>query len=86
MKILLTILALLAVIHSSKILAILDNKLIEETHWKFFDMLKKEGELEIAYSFGRDKIELKYYDRFRYDHIVVMSTSAKGTLPNLHRN
>jgi hypothetical protein len=41
--------------------------------------LKKEGELEIAYSFGKNKIELNYYDRFRYEHIVVMCTSAKGT-------
>jgi hypothetical protein len=80
LKILLVILAAFTIVHSSKILAILDNKLIEETHWKFFDLLKKEGELEIAYSFGKDKIELKYYDRFRYDHIVVMSTSAKGTI------
>ena len=85
-KILCVLLTLLSLAHTSKILAILDNKLLEETHWKFFDMLRKEGELEIAYSFGRDKIELKYYDRFRYDHIVVIATSAKGTLCISGRN
>ena len=80
MKVLQTV--LLAILVSSiccdRILVILDNKALEQTHWKFFDMLKKEGEVEIAYSYGKNKIELKAYDKFKYEHIVVMCTSMKG--------
>ena len=80
MKILFTVtlVCLLALAQSTKILAVLDSKATEQTHFKFFEMLKNEGELELAYSFGKDKIELKYYDRFRYDHIIIMCTSSKG--------
>ena len=82
MKIFFTIvLAMLVVsVCTDKILAILDNKVLEDTHGKFFEMLKKEGELEIAYSYGKNKIELKHYDKFRYDHIIVMCTSSKGII------
>lgn len=78
---LVTILAiLLALSTCSRILAILDNKSLQNTHSLFFKLLEKDNELEFAYSFEKNNIELKYYDRFRYDHIVVMCTSAKGTL------
>ena len=74
----LSLLVLLA--FGDKILVILDNKQLEQTHSQFFQLLKAEGrhQVEIAHSFGRNNIELKYYDRFRYEHIVVMCTSDKG--------
>jgi len=74
---------LLFMVVSDKILVVLDSKNLEKTHSQFFDLLKKSGEsnqVEFAYSFGKNSIELKYYDRFRYDHIVIMCTSDKGNL------
>lgn len=74
----LSLLVLLVV--GDKILVIVDNKQLEDTHSQFFGLLKGDGRhsVEIAHSFGRNNIELKYYDRFRYDHIIVMCTSDKG--------
>lgn len=74
----LSLLVLLA--FGDKILVILDNKQLETSHSQFFELLKGEGkhQVEIAHSFGKNNIELKYYDRFRYQHIVVMCTSDKG--------
>ena len=43
-------------------------------------MLKSAHNFEIAYSFSKSKIELKTYDRFKYDHVIVMCLSAKGIL------
>lgn len=75
----LLILALLTLLTScSKVLAILDSKTLLTTHSEFFKLLSKNNELEYAYSFGKNNIELKYFDRFRYEHIIVMCTSAKG--------
>ena len=82
---LLLISIILSSIAADKILAILDNKAIEDTHSSFFNMLRKEGDLEIAYSSGRSKIELKYYDKFRYDHIIVMCTSTKGIFLSIQK-
>lgn len=71
---------LILLVVGDKILVILDNKQLEDTHSQFFGLLKGDGRhsVEIAHSFGRNNIELKYYDRFRYEHIIVMSTSDKG--------
>jgi hypothetical protein len=81
--ILISLLVLLVV--GDKILVVLDNKQLESTHSQFFDILRDSGshEVEIAYSFGKSNIELKYYDRFRYEHIVVMCTSDKGTVNSM---
>ena len=38
-------------------------------------MLQKHHSLNVEYSFRKEKIELKNYDRFIYDHIIVMCTS-----------
>lgn len=47
-----TILALLLVLSScSRILAILDNKSLQDTHSLFFKLLEKDNQLEFAYSF-----------------------------------
>lgn len=74
------ILTLLTLLTScSKVLAILDSKTLLTTHSEFFKLLAKNNELEYAYSFGKNNIELKYFDRFRYEHIIVLSTSAKGS-------
>ncbi len=71
---------LLMLVIGDKILVIVDNKQLEQTHSEFLELLKGQRghEVEIAHSFGKNNIELKYYDRFRYDHIVVMCTSDKG--------
>lgn len=66
---------------SDKILVVLDNKNLEKTHSQFFSLLQQSSasnQVEFAYSFGKTPIELKYYDRFKYDHIVVLCTSEKG--------
>lgn len=71
---------LVTLLAADKILVVLDNKQLLETHSQFFTLLKETGsenEVEFAFSFGKDNIELKYYDKFRYDHIVVMCTSEK---------
>lgn len=82
MRKLLVLSFLVLLVVSDKILVILDNKQLEDTHSQFFELLKgeKNHQVEIAYSFGRSNIELKYYDRFRYDHIIVMCTSDKGNM------
>lgn len=78
---LVAVLAMLLVASScSRILVILDNKSLKTTHSEFFELLERGNELEFAFSFEKHNIELKYYDRFRYDHIIVMCTSAKGNL------
>jgi hypothetical protein len=81
---LLSVLVLLVM--GDKILVVLDNKNLEKTHSQFFDLLKQHSnQVEFAYSFGKNSIELKYYDRFRYEHIVVMCTSDKGTPSPIQR-
>lgn len=80
MRLLLVFLFLLALTSSSKILAILDNKALQTSHSDFFSLLEKHYDLSFAYSFEKNPIELKYFDRFIYDHIIVMCTSAKGYL------
>lgn len=79
---------LVAAVCSDKILAILDSKDLEKTHSTFFSLLTQGGQhqVEFAHSFGKSNIELKYYDRFRYDHIVVFCTSDKGTPPNTQKS
>lgn len=77
MKLLALLCLILALANTSRILVILDNKNLEQTHSEFFKLLAHNNELEFAYSFGKNNIELKYFDRFRYEHIVVMATSAK---------
>lgn len=59
------------------ILMVLDSTQLEKTHTKLISMLKSAHNVEIAYSFGKSKIELKTYDRFKYDHVIVMCLSAK---------
>ena len=77
-----SLLVLALVIPSScdKILVISDNADVSTTHSQFLSMLKKSHEVDIAYSFGSEKIELKKYDRFNYEHVIVMSLSSKGNL------
>lgn len=41
-------------------------------------MLKSSHNVEFAYTFGKTKIELKNYDRFKYQHVIVMGLSTKG--------
>lgn len=49
-------------------------------------MLKSAHNVEIAYSFSKSKIELKTYDRFKYDHVIVMCLSAKETVSQIKAN
>ena len=71
-------LALLAIpAATDKILVILDNADIVKTHSKFFTMLQVSHSVEVVYSFGTEKIKLKNYDRFKYDHVIVMCLSSK---------
>ena len=81
------ILAISFVAQADKILVILDNAELKNTHSKFLSLLAsprsnktKENQVEIAFSFASTPIELKNFDRFRYDSIVVMCTSEKGIL------
>ena len=64
-----------------RVLVVLDNRNLETTHSQFIESLKLGGanEVKIAYSFGSEAIKLKHYDQHKYEHIVVMSTSDKGT-------
>lgn len=78
------IIAVSFVAQTDKILVVLDNAQLQSTHSKLLSLLvsprnnkTKENEVEIAYSFGPQAIELKKYDRFKYDSIVVMCTSEK---------
>lgn len=80
------ILAISFIAEADKILVIFDNAQLKTTHSKLLSLLAnprsnktKENEVEVAYSFGSGAIELKNFDRFRYDSIVVMCTSEKGT-------
>ena len=79
MKLPALVLALAALAACSRVLAILDSKALLNTHSEFFKLLSADNELEFAYSLGKNSIELKYFDRFRYEHIVVMCTSSKGS-------
>ncbi len=76
--ILITVLAWFSTCDS--ILLILDNTQLTQTHSKMITMLKSSHTVQIAYSFGKTKIQLKTYDRFKYDHVIVMSLSAKCML------
>ena len=60
------------------ILIILDNALLKQTHSQLIELLQSTHNVEIAYTFGKTKIELKTYDRFKYHHVIVMGLSAKG--------
>lgn len=62
---------------SENILIILDNAQLRQTHSKIISLLQSTHSVEIAYSFGKTKIELKAYDRFKYDHVIVMCLSGK---------
>lgn len=64
-----------------RILLISDSADIETTHSQFLNMLKNSHEVEVAFSFGKNKISLRNYDRFNYQHVIVMSLSTAGTSP-----
>lgn len=78
MKILFLVALLMALSNCDRILVIMDSKSFLNTHSDFFKLLEKGNTVEFAYSFDRNNIELRYFDQFRYEHIVVMCTSAKG--------
>ena len=63
-----------------KILVISDSSDVTTTHSQFLSMLKRSHDVDIAYSFGKEKIQLKNYDRFNYKHVIVMSLSSQGIL------
>lgn len=80
------ILAINFIAQADKILVVLDNAELKNTHSRLLSLLAsprsnktKENDVEIAFSFGPKAIELKNYDRFKYDSIVVMCTSEKCT-------
>jgi hypothetical protein len=68
---------------TDRILVIVDNADLIKTHSKFLSLLAsprsnktKDNEVEIAYTYQKgNPIQLKNYDRFKYDSIVVMCTS-----------
>ena len=60
------------------ILVVSDNADISSTHSAFLAMLNKNHHVDVAYSFGKEKIQLKKYDRFNYQHLIVMGLSVKG--------
>lgn len=61
------------------ILVVSDDANIGTSHSQFLSMLRKSHHVDIAYSFGSNKINIKNYDRFNYQHVIVMSLSTKGT-------
>lgn len=77
------IMALSFIAAADKILVILDNADLANTHSRFISLLAnprsnktKDNEVEIAYTYQKtNPIQLKNYDRFKYDSIVVMCTS-----------
>lgn len=79
MKALIFSLLLLCII-CDRVLVVLDNRNLENTHSRFLDLLRNKGKnnVEIAYSFGSQAIQLKYYDQHKYEHIVILGTSDKG--------
>lgn len=68
---------------ADRILVIVDNADLVKTHSRFISLLAsprnnktKDNEVEIAYTYQKgNPIQLKNYDRFRYESIVVMCTS-----------
>jgi hypothetical protein len=67
---------------ADRILVIVDNADLVKTHSRFIFLLtsphnnKTDNEVEIAYTYQKgNPIQLKNYDRFKYDSIVVMCTS-----------
>ena len=68
---------------TDRILVIFDNADLIKTHSKFISLLTsprnnktKDNEVEIAYTYQKgNPIQLKNYDRFKYESIVVMCTS-----------
>lgn len=62
-------------IATNHVLVILDNANILDTHSQFLELLRAKYNVELSYVFGKEKIELKNYDQFRYQHIIVMCTS-----------
>ena len=73
---------MVSVASCGRVLVVVDNRNLEETHSQFIESLKLGGEnsVSVAYSFGIDAIKLKHYDQHKYEHIVVMSTSDKGSI------
>ncbi len=68
---------------ADRILLIVDNADLINTHSRFISLLAsprsnktKDNEVEIALTYQKTSpIQLKNYDRFKYDSIVVMCTS-----------
>ena len=74
---LLVLAALLLLATCDNILVVLDNAELVNTHSQLLDMLKSSHNVEVRYNFDKEKISLKNYDRFKYQHVIVMSLSTK---------
>jgi hypothetical protein len=61
----------------TKTLVLLDNWATLETHSIFFETLKKDGH-ELQFEMVKPAPNIKYFEEYYFDNIVLMAPSARG--------
>ncbi len=61
-------------------LVLLDDYSLVETHSIFFDSLTKDGHVLHYEMIAPSPPNIKYYDDYYYDNIIMMAPSVKGNL------
>ena len=64
--------------HGIKTLVLLDNWATIETHSIFFETLRKDGGHTLQFEMASSGPQIKYYEEYFFDNIILMAPSVRG--------